>query len=139
MRVGVKIALKVIAGVLVTLSLLVYMSSGVIHCDLSPPKETRAARDLVTIELVLNLYRLDNGFYPSTEQGLRALVSAPATDPKPANYQKGGYIKEMPIDPWGVEYKYALGKDGAVIWTLGGSESETKLLKEIIWSPEFKR
>ena len=52
------------------------------------------------IENALDMYRLHNGFYPTTEQGLEALVTKPATNPQPRRYTEGGYMKSVPLDPW---------------------------------------
>lgn len=60
---------------------------------------------LVNIPTALDLYELDNGFYPSTEQGLNALRVAPTTSPVPRKWE-GPYIKKKPIDPWGNTYHY---------------------------------
>ncbi|MCF7870594.1 MAG: type II secretion system major pseudopilin GspG [Candidatus Omnitrophica bacterium] len=57
------------------------------------------------IPSALDLYELDNGAYPSTEQGLDALLSKPAGSPQPNNWN-GPYLKKKPIDPWGSEYQY---------------------------------
>jgi general secretion pathway protein G len=58
------------------------------------------------ISLALDMYELDSGAYPSTEQGLVALVAKPATAPVPSNW-KGPYLKKTPKDPWGNDYLYA--------------------------------
>lgn len=58
------------------------------------------------ISVALDLYELDNGRYPSTEQGLNALMAKPSSSPTPTNWN-GPYLKRRPIDPWGNEYKYA--------------------------------
>ena len=74
---------------------------------------TRAQSDLRAIETALDLYRLDNFKYPTTEQGLAALVKQPA-DSTIANYRPGGYLKAVPKDPWNNLYLYqAPGTDGA--------------------------
>ncbi len=73
------------------------------------PDQARVARvhsDLATLESAINLYRLDNLRYPTTEQGLRALVTRPVTEPAPPNWADGGYIDRLPKDPWGAEYQY---------------------------------
>ncbi len=73
------------------------------------PDQARIARvqsDLAVISQALELYRLDNFRYPSTAQGLQALVSAPSSEPVPANYSASGYIDRLPVDPWGAEYQY---------------------------------
>lgn len=60
--------------------------------------------DIGQLENALDQYRLDNSRYPTTEQGLEALVREPTIDPMPRNYRRGGYIKRLPTDPWGAEY-----------------------------------
>jgi general secretion pathway protein G len=69
-------------------------------------KRTKAAVDMKGIEEALGLYKLDNGVYPSTEQGLEALVSKPEIGRVPTRYREGGYLKRVPIDPWGNAYSY---------------------------------
>ena len=73
------------------------------------PDQARVARarsDIAALSAALNLYRLDNAAYPTTEQGLRALVQRPASQPVPANWASGGYIDRVPRDPWGNDYQY---------------------------------
>lgn len=73
---------------------------------------TRAQSDIRAIETALDLYRLDNFKYPTTEQGLAALVKQPA-DPTITNYRSGGYLKAVPKDPWNNPYLYqAPGRNG---------------------------
>ncbi|SFF32469.1 general secretion pathway protein G [Fontimonas thermophila] len=67
---------------------------------------TKAKQDIRVLESQLNMYRLDNYTYPSTQQGLEALVTKPAGEPEPRNYPPGGYIKSLPKDPWGNAYQY---------------------------------
>jgi general secretion pathway protein G len=90
-------------------------------------KVTAAKTDIsANVPTALDLYELDNGFYPSTEQGLAALRTAPTTSPAPAKWN-GPYLKRKPVDPWGNPYHYdspgvhnpngydlySYGKDGA--------------------------
>jgi len=73
------------------------------------PDQARAARaqsDIAAISSAVNLYRLDNFRYPTSEQGLQALVTRPASDPVPANWASGGYMDRLPVDPWGAPYQY---------------------------------
>lgn len=73
------------------------------------PDEARtvaAKQDMSSIMQALKLYKLDNQRYPSTEQGLQALVTKPTTTPLPNNWKAGGYLERMPIDPWGNAYVY---------------------------------
>ena len=61
----------------------------------------KVVSDLVALESALDMYRLDNNRYPTTEQGLRALVSKPTVQPEPRNYRQDGYIRRLPQAPWG--------------------------------------
>ncbi len=83
-------------------------------------KITKAKSDISTIEGALEMYRLQMNSYPTTSQGLQALVTAPA-GVNAAEYQRGGYIKKLPPDPWGRPYLYASpGQHGeADVWSLG--------------------
>jgi general secretion pathway protein G len=60
--------------------------------------------DIVALENALDMYKLDNSVYPTTDQGLEALVSEPSISPTPRNYREDGYIKRLPQDPWGNDY-----------------------------------
>ncbi|WP_435235974.1 type II secretion system major pseudopilin GspG [Psychromonas sp. PT13] len=64
----------------------------------------KVVSDVVALENALDMYKLDNGSYPSSDQGLEALVSEPSGSPEPRNYREDGYIKRLPEDPWGNEY-----------------------------------
>ncbi|MDR2173349.1 MAG: type II secretion system major pseudopilin GspG [Burkholderiales bacterium] len=67
---------------------------------------TAAQTDIRTLMQALKLYRLDNQRYPTTEQGLNALVARPTTPPEPPNWKSGGYLERLPPDPWGNPYQY---------------------------------
>lgn len=67
---------------------------------------TKAKQDIRAIESALNLYKLDNYVYPSTDQGVEALVRKPGGSPDAPNWKSGGYIDRLPKDPWGHEYQY---------------------------------
>jgi general secretion pathway protein G len=89
-------------------------------------KRTAAKVQIRNLEGALQLYKLDNGVYPSTEQGLKALVEKPSVGVVPKKWKIGGYIQKLPEDPWGNVYKYlspspkgdyeiiSLGTDGEV-------------------------
>lgn len=85
---------------------------------MSRPDEARiikAKNDIKAIESALKLYKLDNGFYPTTEQGLEALIKKPDSEPIPQNWKSGGYLdsNNTPLDPWGHKYIYrSPGEDG---------------------------
>ncbi|MBT54249.1 MAG: type II secretion system protein GspG [Mameliella sp.] len=73
------------------------------------PDQARAARaqsDIAAVQAAINLYRLDNFRYPTTDQGLEALVTRPSTEPVPQNWASGGYMDRVPQDPWGRPYQY---------------------------------
>ena len=65
----------------------------------------KAVSDIVALENALDMYKLDNSRYPTTEQGLEALVTKPQGEPEPRNYKSDGYIKRLPQDPWGGAYQ----------------------------------
>jgi len=69
-------------------------------------KITVTKNDINAISSSLEIYRLDNGFYPSTEQGIIALVYEPSDEPVPENWNEDGYLKKLPKDPWGRPYQY---------------------------------
>jgi general secretion pathway protein G len=66
----------------------------------------KAKQDIVALKSGLNLYKLDNYNYPSTQQGLQALIAPPQGDPPARNWKPGGYIESLPKDPWGNPYQY---------------------------------
>ncbi|HEY6420232.1 MAG TPA: type II secretion system major pseudopilin GspG [Candidatus Binataceae bacterium] len=74
-------------------------------------KRTKAMADIAEFKTALDRYYLDNGFYPSTDQGLESLVTAPTEGRPPPNYESGGYIERIPKDPWNNQYFYQ--SDGA--------------------------
>ncbi|MEC5388141.1 type II secretion system major pseudopilin GspG [Uliginosibacterium sp. H3] len=88
------------------------------------PDEARTAaarQDIQTIMTALKLYKLDNRAYPSSDQGLNALITAPTLAPLPPNWKKGGYLERLPKDPWGQDYQYLQpGLHGDIdVWSLG--------------------
>jgi general secretion pathway protein G len=70
-------------------------------------KEVRVKADLQALTTALKMYNAQNGFYPTTEQGLKALVVAPATDPRPRQWHAAFDDGKLPRDPWDNEYGYA--------------------------------
>ncbi len=77
-------------------------------------KVVKAKNDIKAIESALKMYKLDNGFYPTTEQGLKALIQKPDIEPIPKNYHEGGYLDypSEPVDPWGNKYIYRSPGEG---------------------------
>ncbi len=114
--------------ILVVVVILGILAALVVPRIMERPDEARVVAtksDIRGIMSALKLYRLDNGVYPSTEQGLLALVQKPDTGIIPRNWKEGGYLDRVPKDPWGTEYQYlnpgvrgeidifSLGADGA--------------------------
>lgn len=66
----------------------------------------KARADVATLEQAVETYRLDNLVFPTTEQGLQALVAPPAGLAQPERYRQGGYVRRLPEDPWGNPYQY---------------------------------
>lgn len=66
----------------------------------------KARADVAMLEQALDMYKLDNFVYPTTDQGLEALVGRPESGPEPRRYNSEGYIKRLPRDPWGNPYQY---------------------------------
>lgn len=94
---------------MVVVVILAILAAAVVPRIMGRPDEarvTKARQDIRVLESALELYRLDNFNYPSTQQGLEALVKRPGGDPPAPNWKSGGYIKSLPKDPWGNEYQY---------------------------------
>lgn len=85
---------------------------------------TAAQSDIRNLANALDIYRLDNFVYPSTEQGLEALVRKPAGFPEPKNYSPDAYIKQLPTDPWGSPYVYEREGDTFNLFSLGADGAE---------------
>ena len=110
--------------IMVVVVILGILASIVVPKLLSRPDEARvikAKHDVLSIQNTLDLYKLDNGFYPSTDQGLQALVEKPTTAPAPRDWKP--YLKSLPKDPWGRDYLYLNpGQHGDVdVFTYGAS------------------
>ncbi|MEW6445078.1 MAG: type II secretion system major pseudopilin GspG [Pseudomonadota bacterium] len=83
---------------------------------------TKAKQDIRAMEAALNLYKLDNFIYPTTDQGLEALVQPPTIAPEAPKWKQGGYMDRLPQDPWGRPYMYmAPGDQGRAfdLYSLG--------------------
>ncbi len=107
--------------IMVVVAILAILASVVIPRIMSEPDKARvvkAKQDIRVLESSLNLYKLDNFTYPSTDQGLEALVTRP-NDAN--NWKEGGYIKKVPKDPWQRDYQYiSPGEHGEIdIYSLG--------------------
>ena len=84
----------------------------------------KAKADISVLEQAVEMYRLDNLSYPTVEQGLDALIKAPADLSQPERYRKDGYVKRMPLDPWGMAYQYVQpGEHGTFdLYSLGANK-----------------
>ena len=124
--------------VMVVVAILAVLAALIVPRVMSRPDEARvvaARQDIATLLQALKLYRLDNLRWPSTDQGLGALVERPTLPPVPANWKRGGYLERLPRDPWGRPYQYlspglhgeidvfSFGADGAA----GGEEFDADI------------
>ncbi len=114
--------------IMVVVVIIGILASVVVPRIMDNPDKARVAKannDIQALGGALDIYRLDNFVYPTTDQGLDALVNTPTSSPEPPNWKQGGYIKKLSKDPWGNEYLYlnpgehgetdiySLGADGA--------------------------
>lgn len=93
--------------IMVVVVILGILASIVVPKIISRPDEARAVKakqDVLAIQNALDLYKLDNGIYPSTDQGLMALVEKPTNNPEPRDWKQ--YLKSLPKDPWNRDYLY---------------------------------
>jgi len=107
--------------VLVIMGLLISVVAPTVLNRAGGARVQKVYADFKAIETALKIYRLDNYVYPSTEQGLEALVTPSSMSPEPRNFKAGGYLGEVPMDPWGRPYLYLQpGENGEVdIYSLG--------------------
>ena len=92
--------------VLVIMGLLISVVAPTVLNSADDARIQKVQADFKSIETALKIYRLDNYVYPSTEQGLEALVTPSSLEPEPRNFKRGGYLSELPMDPWGRPYLY---------------------------------
>jgi general secretion pathway protein G len=79
-------------------------------------RQTKVRQDIRALEAALDLYKLDNYVYPTTDQGLEALVEKPSS-PEPPSWKEGGYVKLLPLDPWKQPYQYlSTGRSISIHW-----------------------
>jgi general secretion pathway protein G len=87
-------------------------------------KRVKAQADIAALKTGLDRYYLDSGSYPTTDQGLQALVAPPQSGRVPANYESGGYIQSIPKDPWGSLYFYQSDGNAFVLKSFGADGVE---------------
>jgi len=115
--------------VMVVIVILGILAAVVVPRVMDNPDKARVAKaknDIQALESALDLYKLDNFNYPSTDQGLQALVTEPSGTPAAKNWKPGGYMKRLPADPWGNAYQYLNpGVNGAIdIFSYGADGTE---------------
>ncbi len=94
--------------VVVIISVLIGLVAPNILGRVDEARVTAAQTDIATIEQALEMYKLDNQTYPTTDQGLQALIEMPSSTPVPKKWNPAGYLKKgkLPVDPWGAPYNY---------------------------------
>ncbi len=97
-----------IMAVVLIIGLLGTIVGTVIFSQIDRARVTTGKAQMKQIEAALDFYRMDNGRYPTTEQGLEALIREPNLDPQPRSWRPEGYLQggRVPVDPWGNEYQY---------------------------------
>ncbi len=110
--------------VVMILGLLISLAAPRIIGRTDDARITKARADIRAVEEALNLYKLDSGSYPSTEQGLGALVDKPETGEVPRRWRDGGYLERVPADPWDGEFLYASDGRAYVLRCLGADGEE---------------
>jgi general secretion pathway protein G len=121
--------------VMVVVVILGILAAVIVPKIMSRPEQARivkAKQDIGAIQSAMDLYKLDNGSYPTTDQGLQALVSKPTSDPIPRNWKSDGYLQKLPMDPWGQSYQYINENEKLKIFTYGskGKEGESEISNE---------
>jgi general secretion pathway protein G len=118
--------------ILIVITILGILASLVAVRLMDRPAEARAMKaqlDIKTLENALKLFKLDNGFYPSTDQGLRALIEKPTIGRNPIRWREGGYLEKgaVPQDPWVRDYLYmspGVHNTDFDLWSYGGDGEE---------------
>ena len=113
--------------ILIVIVILGVLGSVLVPNLISRPDQARvqaAQTDLRTLSSALDVYRLDNFTYPSSEQGLEALIEKPVGFPEAKNWNAEGYLKKQPVDPWGTPYIYENVEGTVSLYSLGADASE---------------
>lgn len=118
--------------VMVVVVILGILAAFIVPTIMSRPEQARKVKvkqDILAIQSALDLYKLDNGIYPTTDQGLQALVTKPTNPPTPRNWKSDGYLQEAPVDPWGEAYQYTNdgGKPKIFSFGPGGRDGNTQI------------
>jgi len=116
-----------IIEVMVVVVILGILAAVIVPKIMSRPEQARLVKvkqDILAIQSSLDLYKLDNGYYPTTDQGLQALVTKPSVDPIPRNWKSDGYLQQLPMDPWGQAYQYINDNEKLRIYSYGSKGKE---------------
>lgn len=108
--------------VMVVVVILGILAAIIVPKIMSRPEQARIVKvrqDILAIQSALDLYKLDNGTYPTTDQGLQALVTKPTLPPIPRNWKSEGYLQDLPEDPWGLPYQYMNDNEKLRIFSYG--------------------
>ena len=121
--------------VMVVVVILGILAAVIVPKIMSRPEQARivkAKQDIGAIQSAMDLYKLDNGTYPTTDQGLQALVNKPTSDPIPRNWKSDGYLQKLPVDPWGGAYQYINQNEKLKIFTYGskGKDGDSEISNE---------
>ncbi len=117
-----KLAGFTLIEVMVVVVILGILAAIVVPKIMSRPEQARmvkAKQDIAAIQSAMDLYKLDNGYYPSTDQGLQALITKPTNEPVPQNWKSDGYLQKLPLDPWGHAYQYLNDEEKLKIFSYG--------------------
>jgi general secretion pathway protein G len=110
--------------VVMILGLLISLAAPSLIGRTDDAKVVKARADIVAIEQALALYKLDSGSFPTSDQGLEALVEEPTRGDTPRNWRQGGYMERVPVDPWDGPYLYAADGQSYVLRSLGADGKE---------------
>lgn len=118
--------------VMVVVVILGILAAIIVPKIMSRPEQARMVKvkqDILAIQSALDLYKLDNGIYPTTDQGLEALVKKPSSDPIPRNWKSEGYLQQIPSDPWNEPYQYMNENEKLKIFSYGpkGKEGNSEI------------
>ena len=110
--------------VVMILGLLISLAAPRILGRTDEARVTKAMADIKAVETALGMYKLDSGIYPTTEQGLQALVEPPKSGPEPRNWRSEGYLERVPLDPWNRDFLYASDGRTYVLRSMGADGEE---------------
>lgn len=114
--------------VMVVVVILGILAAIIVPKIMSRPEQARIVKvkqDILAIQSALDLYKLDNGIYPTTDQGLQALINKPTSAPEPRSWKADGYLQDIPVDPWGQAYQYLNDNEKLRVFSYGPSGKDS--------------